>query len=724
MKKLNYLLLGLAGLAMASCSNDDLQAPADGTYQLTVNLPKDIATRAIGDEITAPQTLSYTVFTYDGDYVTDDTQAFGEGKTSTTINLPLVKGNGYKIAFFSQSTSSANVYSYNKTTAQVTATYSNMTYGENVNADAYDCFSGTYEIQKVDGALAATVTLTRPVAQINWGTNDLTSAAVKQAFGTDTPNLKTTLTATQIPTTLNILSGTYGDGTTVNFPTTGLPSTDEAFPVSGYDYLAMQYVLAPANITSDLTLSVSGQTNTSAEPIVITVNAAPLQTNYRTNIYGGLLTDQANFNVTLSSTWGGEYIYLDGVTATIPEIDTSKNTVTVDEGTDLNGIAGIVNGSIPLPDGVQSADFAGYTITLSDDIDFEGEEFMGIGTATRASAVTGTGTTPFRGTFDGGGKTISNMNITYNGNDKNAVAAFIPNLDGEGKVQNVTFDKVTINGGAAEQAGIVGLVTNGATVSGVTISSGSITATEGAGLVGRVLGNGTVTECTNYASITVTSQVAGGIAGAALYTEEGGITISSCDNHGAITSLTGNPGTVGGIVGTSGATVESCNNYGDVVCTKGSTAGGIVGYQNSCGSVKNCVNTGNVTGGSYVAGIVGWVGAGVYPLKEDIYITGNTNEGTLTGTSQVAGIMAINRNTVYMQNNTNKAPKMNNAVTGNTAGIVSGGYYAEKPISGNGYVNLDGTNKNETPLTDMTGKNTAEIYLGTVMINGEVKTAP
>ena len=307
MKKLNYLLLGLAGLAMASCSNDDLQAPADGTYQLTVNLPKDIATRAIGDDITAAQTLYYSVFEISGNTKTlvENNSIDLKGATSTTLSLPLVKGNSYSIAFFSQATANENsgVFTYNPEAGTVAVDYSAINSTENY-LDAYDCFSANYETGAVAGAINETITLTRPMAQINWGTNDLTSSAVKNVFGENGENIVSSLTVDKAYSTFDILAGEpTGEAAPLTISNIE-PSIEASFPIQGYNYLAMQYVLVPSTSdTYELTLTSQKEGDESTK-IEISIPNAPLQANYRTNIYGGLLTDQANFNVTLSSTWG------------------------------------------------------------------------------------------------------------------------------------------------------------------------------------------------------------------------------------------------------------------------------------------------------------------------------------------------------------------------------------------------------------------------------------
>ena len=687
MKKLNYLLLGLAGLTMASCSQDDLQGPADGTYQITVNLPSDIATRAIGDTPSG-QILSYTLFQVNS----DETLTMVEEKTDValtnnqaTLDLPLVKGYTYQIAFFACTEAASSVYSYSEGNLEVT--YANMTYGEGVSADAYDCFSGSLDLGEVTGAISESITLNRPVAQINWGTTDLSSAAVQTVFGS---NIATELTA-MVPSTLNILEDTYGEATTtVTLPSVPAPAATEAFPVEGYSYLAMQYVLAPTSMTSNLTLQVSNSENNTVTPVTVEVANAPLQANYRTNIYGALLTDQANVTVSLGS-WGTPSndiaLIWDGKTSTTPTIDTEKMTVAVNAASDLAGLADIISGEKQL-EGVP-ADLKGYTITLAADYDLNGNP-LSLGSATRASSSTGSDTKPFSGTFDGNGKTISGLKIEYTGNDKNAVAAFIPNLDGAGEVKNVTFDNVYIDGGKCEQAGIVGLATNGATISGVTVSGGSITATEGAGgIVGRMIRTGSITNCTNSADITVTVNNAGGIVGAAYYTQEGGtMTISGCINNGNIqtTGTSTSATSVGGIVGTSAANILNCTNNGNVIGYSGANSyGGIVGFQVAAGSIESCTNKGIITGGHYIGGIVGKIGynsdKNAYPFTATIKVTGNTNYGNVTGTNAVGGILGFNVYTTILSDNNTACSIISG--TSNVAGIVGIANGTESGVTGN-----------------------------------------
>ena len=93
------------------------------------------------------------------------------------------------------------------------------------------------------GAINETVRLYRPFAQINLGTNDLQTPAVAPLK----PNLKTSL-ATKAYSTLNLLTGAVTDETNVTYGFNN-PPAGETFPVAGYEYLSMDYLLEPADKT-------------------------------------------------------------------------------------------------------------------------------------------------------------------------------------------------------------------------------------------------------------------------------------------------------------------------------------------------------------------------------------------------------------------------------------------------------------------------------------------
>lgn len=734
MKKLNYLLLGAAALAMASCSQEELTSPAsDGNLSVTVTLPDGaLATRSFGDGFTA-NNLHYAVYDANNNYalVDDGFTNFPADQLETTVKFNLANGKSYYIAFFAQSAESQQngAYTFNAADHMVYADYSKM--NSNYNQDLYDCFFQVYTTGVIGvDSQDATITLYRPVCQVNWGTDDLDAKVVTDAgaYGTGAKYLVSQVT-TKAYTNFDMLAmndndevvgdveGATSDVTLAYLPR---PASGETFPVEDYEYVSMQYLLAPkASTLYDLTLTVSNQDNPDvATPTTqeVKVNSAPVQANYRTNIYGSLLTDELNYKVVKDPNWNEpDYDIIlnwDG-TSTTPTI--VGNTVYVQKASDLKGLADMVNGGETLK---------GYTVELSSDFNMSGYDFPGIGSATRSSG-NATGNV-FQGVFDGNGHTISNLAISYDGNEGDTSVGFIPNLDGsDAALKNVNFSSVNIQGGVAEQAGVVGIVTNGATISNVTVTGHVSSKEAGAGIAGRILKSGTITSCVNNANVTVTDYNAGGIVGAAYYTQTGTtMQVSGCTNNGTITSVT----SVGGIAGLSCAEVSGCTNNGKVN-GGASSVGGVVGEQNTAGFVKDCVNTADVQITDFAStaygtgGVVGWVRYNAlgtsYERQNSIEVTGCTNYGSVSGNTGVGGIVG----TWYMcgncSGNFNYAPSL---VAANTfvAGIVGDSQWTGVQPTGftpNDLLTVN-NNKTSTTLEQMKG-GLATLY---VYINNNAKT--
>lgn len=347
MKKLNYLLLGMAGLAMVACSNDDLQGPGasgDGNVQITVSLPGDAQTRADFGSGTSSKVLNYAVYDMsDSDNPVlsfQGTANFGES-LSTTLNLNLLDKE-YKIAFFAQSETSKNeeVYTFSAPAGaapSISVNYENMTSANNL-ADAYDCFYNTCTIDFSSDTSSPSspnqsVMLYRPVAQLNWGTNDIGKTQyLTDTFGATGQYIMTSLDVseeTPLPLSLDLFAGTTSGGFSGSIGLSDaeanefqIPASTQVYPVSSYKYVAIQYILvgAPQEISGtttggalyNLTLNIdnSGETEegdaaaTDYTTDVVVVNA-PLQANYQTNIYGSLLSNNTTFDITVSPGFAG-----------------------------------------------------------------------------------------------------------------------------------------------------------------------------------------------------------------------------------------------------------------------------------------------------------------------------------------------------------------------------------------------------------------------------------
>lgn len=506
MKKLNYLLLGAAGLLMFSCANEDLQAPGSGEgFQITVNLPGDLGTRA-GEDMR----LNYAVYNDANELVENNFITFSGN--STTLNLKLASGKEYTMAFFAQ-----NVATYNETTDEavyvfdaadktVSVNYENMNDGTANNSGVYDCFYGSKTGITPDGNSIA-VTLYRPLAQINWGTNDLDAETVKNIFGEgDNLSMYATLN-TMAYSQFNILTGELlGDKAPITLGSYIAP-TSLSYPVgSEYQYVAMQYVLAgPSSQIYDLNLNVSNtQTPSTGETTDVVVSSAPLQANFRTNIYGSLFTDDLSIQITLGDWDGPDYESLTPISDGL-YFDENTKTYTITNGKGLQEYAQIANNATPQEGGALSQ----YTVLLGNDIDM-----------TDYNATY----TPFDNqgaTFDGQNYTISNLKLTSTGKES---IGFMTSA--RGTVKNLNFKDVTISGeykvGVLAGDGLCAEIDNVNVDGAVLISSPMLksgTTYDEGNNVGGIVGylsaepNASITNCTvNNLNATAYRKV-GGIVG-------------------------------------------------------------------------------------------------------------------------------------------------------------------------------------------------------------------
>ncbi len=309
-----------------------------------------------------------------------------------------------------------------------------------------------------------------------------------------------------------------------------------------------------------------------------------------------------------------------------------------------------------------------YVKVTATEIDLSGENWTSIGNGTRDDCGFGTGTTPFKGYFDGNGVTITGLTIDT-ASEKYAFVGLFGALEG-GTIENITLENVNIDGGASSStAALVGGMLGG-TVSNITVS-GTITANECAGVVGRIFANGTVKNCTNSADVTATGNSAAGIVGKAYYTREDQLMlIENCTNSGAIKSAY----SAGGIVALSAGNVKNCTNNGTVEATGASGTGGIVGEQVNNGTVSGNTNNADIKGAYNAGGIAGWVRyTGTddeYPVRTPVRVINNVNNGAnITSTGNAAGGVVgevYNRGII----NSNKNYAQTISATGFAAGIA------------------------------------------------------
>ena len=244
---------------------------------------------------------------------------------------------------------------------------------------------------------------------------------------------------------------------------------------------------------------------------------------------------------------------------------------------------------------------AGMTMTLTENIDVKGIDWSPIGTSNNR----------FKGSFDGNGKTISNLHID---NGENNNAGFFGYVEGSKtakiEIKNVVLENVEVKGGW-RVGGLIGNCGNYTTVSDITVKG--LVKIEGYSDAGAVVG----ATCKTIGNIIV--NVEEGSYVKSMVGTVGGVTGLLIENYHAenITSninviatdviadktQRNNPG-VGGVFGCTngyGTTLTNCSSSGDVTILNAETEelaqkiGGVSGGRHGGKlTLTGCSYTGNL----------------------------------------------------------------------------------------------------------------------------------
>ena len=188
---------------------------------------------------------------------------------------------------------------------------------------------------------------------------------------------------------------------------------------------------------------------------------------------------------------------------------------------------------------------------------------------------------PYQGTFDGNGKTISNLYI----NATSDYTGFFGYADA-GSIKNITFDNAKVKNTNNDYTGILAggvkscMIENIKTLDNCTV--------EGNLYIGGIAGvaSGIISNCENHAEVKGTASL-GGILGMYIDPEN---SITSCANYGAVT---GTGSYVGGMVGYfRKGELQNSANYGNITGTV--SVGNLIGTADEC-NLNNVLGTGNVT---------------------------------------------------------------------------------------------------------------------------------
>ena len=216
--------------------------------------------------------------------------------------------------------------------------------------------------------------------------------------------------------------------------------------------------------------------------------------------------------------------------------------------------------------------------TLTEDIDLAEFCHAADGT-TYTDELSWTPITWFQGTFDGNGKTISNLYINATSNYTGFFGyAYV------GSIKNITFDNARVKNTGGYNFGILAGNAGSCIIENIkTLANCSV---EGENYVGGIAGvaNGNISNCENRATVKGIRYLGGVVAAYS------GNSITSCANYGVVT---GSGESVGGIAGYfNSGTIQNSANYGDVTGTD--NVGNLIGLAEEC-NLNNVLGTGNVT---------------------------------------------------------------------------------------------------------------------------------
>ena len=302
---------------------------------------------------------------------------------------------------------------------------------------------------------------------------------------------------------------------------------------------------------------------------------------------------------------GGEYTYTVSLAAAkdLGYTIESDGSYTVTSADGLMNIAELVNGGK-----------SDINITLTADIDLTGKDWTPIGTDYDNS---------YKGTFDGGGHTITGLTFTTN----DEFAGLFGWLNRAGSVKNVVME-------------------------GVQITSNQIYGGSIGGVVGY--GWGTIENCSVSGSVSGTVYV-GGVVGVQI-----GGSITGCSSSATVKGTVD----VGGVAGqtNSSATLTACYATGNVIIeihpTNNISGGGLVGFNGgngvwACYATGNVTSTGSSTGKVHISGFLGdnytTVTACYWKNNHEQGI-GYKKEGTVTEVTKVDGSVVTWQNAVDAMN--------------------------------------------------------------------------
>ncbi len=305
---------------------------------------------------------------------------------------------------------------------------------------------------------------------------------------------------------------------------------------------------------------------------------------------------------------------------------------------------------------------AGIYFELTNDIDLSsyatndgGEGWTPIGDVSNS----------FKGTFNGNGKTISNLYINRPTADNQALFGI---TETTASIREVNLINVNVTG-SSYTASLVGH--NQGAVNEVSVAGVVYGVSSTGGLVG-VNNAGMIIKSNANVRVIGTGSNIGGLIGYAY--QQGKV-----DNSYAVGNVTG-ISHVGGLIGVGNYNASISNNYAVGNVSGENYLGGLIGLSGYNTSLDRNYATGNVTGMDHVGGLIG--------NSPNEVVTNSFALGNVTGERFVGGLIGFNDNTVSNMNYA--AGKVTgNMFKGGLIGYTSGG------TTSNGFYNKETSSQSD-----------------------------
>ena len=306
MKKLTYIIALAAVLFSGSCQQEKLNVSKDAsTVTFAVKVPEYAVTKTSGsDVISNINNIVYAVYKTDAESL-EDARISLAGKTPVNCVNPMAEDPRNTTVFVNNNANiSVELFNDQKYIilfwAQVDQTWvegtdfdlTNITYPDylEANQSKYEAFCGAAYVEKVKGSRSESVELSRPHAQIN-------IASAPTGFPVDIQTSKVKISGAGA--SFNVATGKASGNTDITFKKSNNP--EGTFSTAYPHYIASNYVFANGNVSVEYELTANLGTISRFENPISNV---PVARNYKTNIVGNLLSNEIDYSVSLTDTWG------------------------------------------------------------------------------------------------------------------------------------------------------------------------------------------------------------------------------------------------------------------------------------------------------------------------------------------------------------------------------------------------------------------------------------